>query len=475
MERDVPCVFEKNLNLRTSSGKPFNGRLLVYECDEPFRLIFKVHTEGNHHEFRMDVSRDDLAKELREWLDGKPVRNPLRVCSDRTEEVISMFVRLGQIPDQKELLMWILSRTEIEFGATPKMILGGTSEFTGSNTGMLGSATTKKEPVTSMSVSSNDNYDNINVRKEFPKTAAEYVKMNSSMKVSVAKGVSLSQSKDAVGADSSAQIKGASGKISSTTLGINPTTSTVFQSRSQVDDNLKTRSTTRQLVGRSIALDSLEKHSIKGRNSGMVYHTKSWTSDHFRLVGEITRARHDIEDTMDERRRILETSKARQAQATEKYSKIRNRVNDAVSLNTWVSQATHELETYQHIQSDIDVEVLKQKGRSQRIIERTRWTIAPNGFVNRRGRYQKGPYLGEGPLPAEATSKLRDVHLEDTLKHFYWDSAGRRHERVDYGHHSINPVEIAVEAIKKASANIQAYKLDLKVSGNFFYVYCFNS
>jgi hypothetical protein len=504
IEVEAVCVLSKKMKLRASSGSLFSGAVQVYESEDPFCLIFVVSTlpnssndgtsSSNHyatsgglsHSVRLDVYRDDLARELREWLDGKVVRNPAIVAPPRIEETISMFVRYGQTPSQTDLLTWILSRSEIVFGNHPRMVLGGTTEFTAdtdtrnySHSSGTGRPRHTGAGAGGSVVSDMDNYDKINLKQDFPKTAAEHARTGAEatkmkLRDSKKKGVTLHPDESQPETDAHSGTHSsthantlANSKTHTSTVSLKHSTDSLFQSKSAFkhDDEMKTLSTTHQLLGRSIALDSLDRNTVKGRStSSRTYSTKTWSGDHYRLVTDITRARHDIESQMEERRKIMQEAKARQEQSTHKYSTIRNKVSESSSLNTWVTQANHELETYHRIQADIDVEMKRQRGRSQRAIEHTRWTIAPNGFVNRRGRYTKGPYLGQGPLPADATSGLRNSKMEETTRHYYWDSAGRRHERIDHGDdHTHNPMEIALEAIKRAAANISAFKLDLKV------------
>ncbi|CAM9581698.1 unnamed protein product, partial [Discosporangium mesarthrocarpum] len=54
-------------------------------------------------------------------------------------------------------------------------------------------------------------------------------------------------------------------------------------------------------------------------------------------------------------------------------------------------------------------------------------------FRERRGRWKKGPVLGPGVLPPDATDLAwppnRDPHLEEILNKYCWDAHGRRHRR----------------------------------------------
>jgi hypothetical protein len=81
------------------------------------------------------------------------------------------------------------------------------------------------------------------------------------------------------------------------------------------------------------------------------------------------------------------------------------------------------------MEADILEDIKRQKNRAQRAAQKVTWTMAPSGFANRRGKSQRGPVLGQGPLHPNATSGLKDPRVEKTVRQFYWDSAGRRHPK----------------------------------------------
>lgn len=182
-----------------------------------------------------------------------------------------------------------------------------------------------------------------------------------------------------------------------------------------------------------------------------------------RLVSDVEKARKNVESAMDERRKMIEVAKARQLQTAERYRKIREELKDTAGIGKLNTIATHELLSLQKIESDIQEDIKKQRSRAQRTSQKVRWTMAPPGFHNRRGKSQRGPLLGPGPLHPNATSSLKDPRIEQTVRKYYWDSAGRRHIRDgidDTGGESL--VEKAMDAIRRAAANISAFKLDLK-------------
>jgi hypothetical protein len=229
---------------------------------------------------------------------------------------------------------------------------------------------------------------------------------------------------------------------------------------------------TKQLIGhKSTTLEALKSgrrtgSATRGREGAkQVLQTNSWSQDHWRLCNEIERTRKDIEQRMDERRRVLEVARIRQQQRAEKFRKIRHSLHESKGGNQFISQANEELMTLKKIEADIEEDIRKQRNRIQRQSQLVSWTMAPSGFVDRRGKSERGPVIGPGPLHPHATSSLKDPKIEQTIKRYYWDSAGRRHLRKhgaagDDEEGSL--VEQAMIAIRKAATNLSAYKLDLK-------------
>lgn len=221
---------------------------------------------------------------------------------------------------------------------------------------------------------------------------------------------------------------------------------------------------TRKLLGKSATMEMLKKSRVKGREGAkQTVASSTWNSEHLALVTSVEKARKNIEAAMDERRRMIEVAKARQLQASEKFRKIRHGLEGNVEGAKFVSVATHELLSLQKMEEDIWEDIKRQRNRAQRTAQKVSWTMAPSGFVNRRGKSQRGPVLGAGPLHPNATSNLKDPRVESTVRRYYWDSAGRRHQRdgVD-DEDETSLVEKALEAIRRAAANVTAFKLDLK-------------
>lgn len=223
---------------------------------------------------------------------------------------------------------------------------------------------------------------------------------------------------------------------------------------------------TRKLLGKSATLSMIQKTRIKGREGAarQTLTTAKWSSDHYRLISDITNARKQVEQAMDERRKIIEVAKARQVQSADRFRKIRDVLAEEKGANDFIATATQELLALQQMEADIRDDIKRQRNRAQRTSQRVAWTMAPPGFNNRRGKSLRGPVLGSGPLPPKATGALKNPLIERTIRKYYWDSAGRRHIR-DGSENDGNGdslVGVAMEAIRRAASNISAFKLDLK-------------
>ena len=133
--------------------------------------------------------------------------------------------------------------------------------------------------------------------------------------------------------------------------------------------------------------------------------------------------------------------------------------------------AQRELLALQKVQRDVEADIVRQKFKAQREVQRLAWTLAPSAFANRRGRHQRGAVIGTGPLPPHATTSLKDPRLEKVYSRYYWDSAGRRHlRRSDNDESAGNEclVEAAMNALRTAANNILAYKLNLRALFDHF-------
>jgi hypothetical protein len=146
----------------------------------------------------------------------------------------------------------------------------------------------------------------------------------------------------------------------------------------------------------------------------------------------------------------------------ERFKKIREKLSLNRESYNWASDASYEVITLQKIQGDIEYDIKRQRCRTARAVQHINWTMAPNGFANRRGSSMRGPLLGAGPLPPNATSRLKDPRVESVVHEYQWDVHGRRHKRASDDEGENSHVERAMKAIRTAASNASLYKLNLK-------------
>lgn len=147
---------------------------------------------------------------------------------------------------------------------------------------------------------------------------------------------------------------------------------------------------------------------------------------------------------------------------TNTYRTIREGNEAKRSNYNWARDASYEVTNLDRITATISEDIQRQKCQTERTTEHIRWTMAPNGFVNRRGRYTKGLVLGPGPLPADATTGLKNPRMEKTLQSYHWDEHGRRQLRRPEDVTPGSDIEKALCLLKKAATNSSLYKLNLK-------------
>lgn len=434
-EIDALLILQKKMKLRSTQGNLFPAEVTVYEIIAPYSLLLVVSTQ-HIQQIRADITKDMIARELRAWLDGKNISNPLLLIPNRIEEAITKYIKFGTPPVQEDLMMWLLSRSELALGPNAQLIFGGApSPFTKTET---------IEPV-HVIVNNKDNTDTIELTNEFPSNTrssdADFKRPSS------APSGSKSKSMTYPGAESIASKEKS------------------WVTDKKASDLNNSYYLAQKLIGKSKALAALDKAKAKGRSDAKATVTiATVSSEQFRIGADIEKARKLVEEAMEQRRMAIEICKHRQAQTADKYKRLRDTVKDATTGNGWMSVATNELETLNKIHADIKDDIMRHRTRTQRASQSLKWVIAPSGYANRRGKSAPGPVLGLGPLPPTATSKLKDPRVELTTKKYYWDTQGRRHTKSHDNPDAdgVSSVDRAMEAIRRASANAASYKLDLK-------------
>ena len=122
MEQEPVLIFKKRLSLRAISGQVIQFILHAIEYENPYYILFGLKSEKM---LQMSVSNDDLAVELKLWLQGKRIWHPAILIPPRVEEEMMNFLKFGHAPSQKDLIFWILSRSEIDLDFDPQIKFGG--------------------------------------------------------------------------------------------------------------------------------------------------------------------------------------------------------------------------------------------------------------------------------------------------------------------------------------------------------------
>lgn len=133
VEVETTQIFnQRKLELRTVDGSVLLFFLDVFESESPYVMIFIVQT-AERHSIRMDIHKGDLARELRLWLEGKIIRDASLVVPKRVEGAMQQFIKFGKTPKQEDLIMWILSRTELIWTNQRRISFGGLDAITEAN------------------------------------------------------------------------------------------------------------------------------------------------------------------------------------------------------------------------------------------------------------------------------------------------------------------------------------------------------
>lgn len=436
-----------------------------------------VNTDHGHLPVREDIHKQDLAHEMRAWLEGKEIRQAITVLSPRVHESMSKFIKFGKPPLQEDLIMWIASRCELRWGEGDNSVLkfGGLSEPT-----ML----EKKGDALSMSApgpSSTDKNSNPVTRSmetmksmaseanPYPKTAEAYSKLAASQareyenashhhfRADQKVGVSERKEEGLLGSGPNGEITIEDGlAIDTMALGEGHDRLTAQEMAIKAEilarKEHNTHKMTRELIGKqSNALKTMkEKKMVK-------------TTDHYLYAAAIDKARRSVESKMDDRRKAVAIAKTRR---DHRATIIRARKAQlAEDTRGWFKDATEELLSLQKIAQDIDEDVRKQKNKAHRATQKVMWTMAPPGYANLRGKSQPGPHLGPGPLPPDALFSERDPNVEAYVKKYDWDEHGRKLLRTKEKWMDKSTGEIvahAMETIRKVSRTLMKNKLDLK-------------
>jgi len=226
----------------------------------------------------MDVTRDDLALELRHWLGGKVVDHPCLPVTVRIEEGVSRFVKFGKAPLQSDLVLWLLSRSQLTMSEVGNS-LNAELLFGDSEKGIQNDLKSAQYPPTASTVQ--------NTYAKTVRAASLHETFNRSEKDRVL--------------DSMLE---RSNSLTDDLLFLNNKHSTA-RSSGYVDD-LGMYEATNQILGRSAALSLATQDRVKGRpDAKPVVNTLHMSATNAQLVADLKTARKKIEQSMDIRRQVF--------------------------------------------------------------------------------------------------------------------------------------------------------------------------
>ena len=500
VEKTEP-ILNRDIKIRTMYGALINMNLTAYESPAPYRLLLVLEQAKEFLQlpFKVKVTKDELARELRRWLDGHMIRNPCVLIPKRIDESVTKFVKFGKPPPQEDLLVWILSRTELRTGDDSEIKFGGFEfDYTG-----IKSIDNEREEIARVDAelaAEDDAFAAVTLKNEYPKTTRATKTTKSKIITEdindplddleeFSKSIHNLQDLNVKANSASARPSSAPGGLK-TFMFPGPDVTAADARRDEMAhlrkmhrENAKASKVdnssygiTRKIVGRSKVMEDLKAKGstkLKGREGAQVsVSKKDWTSDHWRLAADLDKARKDVEKAMEERRMMIVTSKIRQKQMSDKLNTVKQKINGSAGSQKWVADAEEELIRLKNIHFEVQEDIRKQKIKSKRAVQQVAMIIAPPGYTNRRGSWQRGAVIGPGPLPPDATMPQTDPLLDLTMKKYYWDSEGRRHMRtladIEREESSKSGVDRAMEVIRRAAANATTYKLDLKKIFEYF-------
>ena len=343
VEVEAVQVLHKKLKFRTVQGSIFPGTLDVYECEQPYVLICKVTTE-HEHSLRMDVHKDDLAAELRQWLEGKVVRNPVAFPPKRIDEAIQRFVKFGKAPLQEDLIMWILSRSELQWAPEAAFTFGGLPSPS-EQAAALDLQRTATFEANAANLRENPLARTVDAALKSGAYATDSDQYRMQGAYGSEEGLShlppphqlLQDPETAVAAGAGAGPPGRQQHgFGSASVHLKKAAHLRASSDGRGDNPLHMA---RQLIGTSAALAQLKSsHHAKGSREGAareVLDMSSLTPYHWKLASEIEKARKEVEEVMDQRRKEIEIARARKKATQDKFSAIRKTVDSERTGGSW--------------------------------------------------------------------------------------------------------------------------------------------
>lgn len=127
-------VMKENIKLTASTKHNDHHDLVchvhVLEYMNPWALMIGVSVRSVL--IYMQTTQEGLSTEMREWLNGKKIRQPaFSIEATNLDDVMKRFIMDEETPMQRDLILWILSRSELILDKYPRLIFGGESQIHG--------------------------------------------------------------------------------------------------------------------------------------------------------------------------------------------------------------------------------------------------------------------------------------------------------------------------------------------------------
>ena len=180
------------------------------------------------------------------------------------------------------------------------------------------------------------------------------------------------------------------------------------------------------------------EHTNKGRNSNNMS-AKRYDHDEtlldessylYHLKKEKKKVMENLESALDKRRQVNAIRKSRLVSNIKKMNKLRSSQNQETYDNRKVKSLTKEIIDLNELLELAEKEFKCLNNKIVQDRQRITRLKQPLSCGNRRGKWMKGPLLGDGPLPAAATSKLRKPKAGGSQRQSFksYDKDGRLKE-----------------------------------------------
>ncbi|CAN0068165.1 unnamed protein product, partial [Ectocarpus fasciculatus] len=199
--------------------------------------------------------------------------------------------------------------------------------------------------------------------------------------------------------------------------------------------------------------------------AGPLSGTESWNDDRWRLTRYLQACQKELTEAEEGRRRAEAAANAAERRAW-KTADSRGGGDDDAEKRAWARAATQRVLDLMLVTERVRQEEQKRRVAAARANNQVARCRQP--FRERRGRSQKGAFIGPIVPPAEETEPRRSQQrMEAVLDDVYWDEHGRRYSRGDrgvddagggdgvaegHGHERSGEVGVAMDTVRRVAA-----------------------